>query len=160
MALGALVVAMVARRDSKRAADAADDSAAAAKASVDLETAREQRHLERSDVEWEFASPDERTVVLRNAGSTTAYRAEVVFTIRGERYVVAHDEVRAGGAVEFDSSEIALQARSQYQAEVAAEGDAGVLYIAYPTIRARARVTWETKLGTPGFRQLGPYPSP
>ena len=95
IAVGALVVALLARTDSKvsarasaTSAESSGRSASAAEQSLELSRLEQLRRAERSDVEWkaEGGKGTHGLIAYRNVGSTTARAVTIVLTVNGRRF--------------------------------------------------------------------------
>ena len=148
VAVGALIVASLARRDSRRAAASSEDAARAAADSAAVAQREEARRLERTDVSWERSGrrgDDPAQVVYINSGSTTAYFVAAALTINGIRITLEADKVEPGGSIRHDATEMG---RKSLVAATHGSGGTKALYTTRYDVNAR--ITWQTELGTPG----------
>jgi hypothetical protein len=148
VAIAALAVAWLARRDSHRSAEASAASAKAAAESVAVAQRDEARQLERTDVKWERLrkrGEDHSQVVYRNAGTTPAFQVAVVLTINDARVTVEADMVEPGGSISYDAT--GMGRRVVIAASYGPDGANRAYGTRYTVI---ARITWQSKLGTPG----------
>ena len=156
VAVGALVVAFLARLDSRAAARASTVSATAAEQSLELSRLLSERQVERTDVEWaRVKRKGERAVVAyRNIGATTAYAVTAVLTINGQRFDLPFGDVEPNGLIEHDASELYNQAAQRHVAHVRNAASAGVTVVGGPRFEVTARISWQSELGTPSIRTL------
>ena len=148
VAVAALAVAWLARRDSHRSAEASAASAEAAAESAAVAQRNEARHLERTDVRWERRrerGDDHSQVVYRNVGTTPAFQVAVVLTINDARVTVEADVVEPGGSITYDAS--GMGRRVVIAAGYGPDGASRAYGTRYTVT---ARITWQSKLGTPG----------
>ena len=158
VAVGALGVSLLARRDSKASARAAvtsaessERSAVAAEQSVELSRLEARRRVERTDVEWEREkSKGHRGVlVYRNVGTTTAYAVTVVLTINNQRVDVPCGDIPANGTIEYDAGELYALAAQKAAAAAAAWHAAGYGGGHGTHFAVTARISCQSELGTP-----------
>lgn len=148
VAVAALAVAWLARRDSHRSAEASAASAEAAAESAAVARRDEARHLERTDVKWERPrqrGDDQSQVVYRNVGTTPAFQVAAVLTINGTRATLEADVVEPGGSISYDAT--GMGRRVVIAASYGSDGANRAYGIRY---MVNARITWQSKLGTPG----------
>lgn len=154
----ALVVAWLARRDSRQSAEASVRSAEAAERAAEITELEARRRVERSDVVWERERRSRgrqlEAGILRyqNVGSQDAFGVSAVLTINGERIELSPGRVPAGTCFEYDAREIhqkAKQARDRRRA--ARESRPGIAVMDTTRFRVSARISWQTELGTPGI---------
>ncbi len=157
LAAAALVVAVLARKDSKRSADAADDSAASSRRSADAsERASEiseleaKRRVERRDVVWkhfeDVSTPG--LFVWRNDGSTTAYDVTAVVYVKDERIEKDVGTLRPGEDFVVDGSEIHKRATEEWRRAA----EQGIFF--GPGLGQFARISWSSELGTPSIETV------
>ena len=162
--VGAVVVSVFARRDSKASARAAGTSAAssersavAAEESLGLSRLEARRQIERTDVEWEREKrqgPGGGVVAYRNVGSTTAYAVTAVLTINGQRFDATFGDIPANGLIEQDTGDLYALAQQKRWADEAAMSSAGYVYGGRTHFAVTARISCQSELGTPIIRML------
>lgn len=155
VAMIAVAVAWLARRDSKRSAGAAERSAISsedsAKSSADsaaVAQREEARGIERADVEWQRIverPARQEHVEFRNVGTTTAYVVTAVVTINGERIHLQQDQVQPAANLTYDAT--GLGKRVVIGGTIG--GSRGGSFVYGTRFDLQARITWQSKLGTP-----------
>jgi hypothetical protein len=167
VAVGALWVSLLARRDSKASARAAvtsaessERSAVAAEQSFELSRLEARRRVERTDVKWELEKSKDHPGVLvyRNVGTTTAYAVTAALTINNQRVDVIYGDIPANGIIEYDAEEIYALAAQKAVAATAAWRAGGPRFGDFPPKRhivvATARISCQSELGTPMIQML------
>ena len=163
IALGALLVAFLARRDSMASsrasaasAESSERAAAAAEQSLELSRLESMRRVERTDVEWRAEGGKEThgLIAYRNVGSTTAHAVTIVLTVNGRRFDLEPGDVVRDGLVEHDAREMYTKASNEMTATTRALADSGVSYFGSTHFEVTARISWQTELGTPYIRTL------
>jgi len=158
VAVGALGVSLLARRDSKASARAAvtsaessERSAVAAEQSVELSRLEARRRVERTDVEWEREKSKGHpgALVYRNVGTTTAYAVTAALTINNQRVNVTYEDIPANGIIEYDAEEIYALAAQKAAAGAAAWRAAGYGGGQGTHFAVTARISCQSELGTP-----------
>jgi hypothetical protein len=163
IAVGALVVALLARTDSKVSARASATSAASsersaktAEQSLELSRLESERRVERTDVEWksEGGKSSYGLITYRNVGTTTAHAVTIVLTVNDQRYDLEPGDVAPDGTVEHDSRDIYTRASNDLDATTRSLSNSGVAYFGTTHFEVTARISWQTELGTPYIRTL------
>ena len=163
IAIGALVVALLARTDSKASArasatsaESSGRSASAAEQSLELSRLEQLRRVERTDVEWraEGGKETQGLIGYRNVGSTTAHAVTIVLTVNGRRFDLEPGDVVPDGLVEHDAREMYTKASNEMTATTRALADSGILNGGSTHFAVTARINWQTELGTPYIRTL------
>jgi hypothetical protein len=163
IAVGALVVALLARTDSKVSARASATSAASsessaktAEQSLELSRLESERRVERTDVEWKSEGGESSygLITYRNVGTTTAHAVTVVLTVNDERFDLKPGDVAPNGTVEHDSRDIYKRASADLEASRRALSQSGLAYMGTTHFKVGARISWQTELGTPFIRTL------
>jgi hypothetical protein len=142
----AWVVALPARADSRRSADASELAATAAADGVAIAKTEADRLTERSDVSWEFVDQaDDRRwrVEYRNIGLTAARKVEAVLVIDGVRVDLQADRVPPGQSIRHDAHDLHQEAERRWLDGVE-HGSLGS-----PGMEIEARIVWSSELGTP-----------
>ncbi|HEY3409000.1 MAG TPA: hypothetical protein VGK53_12575 [Propionicimonas sp.] len=148
VAIAALIVTGLARRDSRRSAGSSDASATAAADSAAVAEREEARRIERVDVKWKRVtqSADRRHhIEYRNTGTTCAFLVAAVFAVNGHRVHVQHDEVPAGESISYDATGMGRRV-----VMAASYGPGGTNQVHGTRYNVSARITWQSQLGTPG----------
>jgi len=164
VAVGALGLSLLARRDSKASAGAAvtsaessERSAVAAEESLGLSRLEARRQVERTDVEWEREKrkgPAGGVVAYRNVGTTTAHMVTAVMTINGNRFDLPFGDVEPNGLIEHDASELYKQAAQRHAARVRSGASVGVTVVGGARFTVTARISCQSELGTPIIQTL------
>ncbi|SDF96934.1 hypothetical protein SAMN04487781_3122 [Cellulosimicrobium cellulans] len=157
----ALIVAWLARRDSRRSADASDRSAdasdrsaRAAERAAEITELEARRRVERSDVAWQRVTDIESGLVrYQNIGSHDAFDVTVVLTINDERTTLNPGQVSPGGHFEHDAR-TTYGAENQAALEEMRSSPPGIFIITTTRFSASARISWESELGSPGIVTL------
>lgn len=142
--------------EAHRSAGAADKSAKAADAAVDLQRAEVARTRERVDVDWEMNRKSRAAgqVILTNTGSTTAHDVDVVVTVNGDRLISHADTVAPADTVVIGAAEQRDKSARAFSDRERSLRGSDLLIIGGPRWKLSARVTWASDLGTPGVQVI------